>query len=149
MLGKIEGGRRKVWQRMRRWEGITDSMHMNFSKLCELVLDREAWHAAVHAVAKSWTWLSDWTDWLNDNRYIQSITVLYKTYSNDWKNCTCTEVDYFVKEYHYNTVSVKYVSASYLSERKYWGSTFSYWHINSSYFLLCWFPWHLSMLYCS
>ena len=62
VLGKIEGRRRRGWQRMRCLLDITNSMDMSSSIFSKLIMDREAWHAVVHEAAKIWTWLSDWTD---------------------------------------------------------------------------------------
>ena len=63
MLGKIEGRRRRRWQRIRWLDGITDSVNMNLSKLWEMVKDRENWSTAVHGVAKSWIWVALWKAW--------------------------------------------------------------------------------------
>ena len=83
MLGKIEGRRRRGWQRMRWLDGITHTMDMGLGGLRGLVMDREAWSAAVHGVSKGWTWLSDWTE-LNASEFFVCFCffVLFFVYFN-------------------------------------------------------------------
>ena len=91
MLGKIEGRKRMGWQKMRCLDGITDLMDMNLSKFQKLMMDREGWHTAFEGVTKSWTWLSNWSDWMTEDsiasHFFNHNWLIFFTIVKSWNFC--------------------------------------------------------------
>ena len=137
MLGRIEGRRRRGWQRMRWLDGITDSMDMSLSELRELVMDREAWCAAIHGVAKSRTWLSDWTE-LRPLFPSLSPRVCSNSCPLSW--CCYVTTSSFASLFSFCSIfpSIRYFfseSDLHIRRLKYWNFSFSFSHSNE-YLLL-------------